>query len=70
MDDTDKPAAADKTIRPWTLSSRADEVLLKLLERIERDIENDRMFDQNPHVQAYEALCRAEAARTGIGARR
>jgi hypothetical protein len=70
MDDTNKPADSANTADPWALSRRADEVLLKLLDRIERDIDSDRMVCQNPHVEAYEALCRAEAERTGIGARR
>ena len=63
MDDTNKSADSAEQIDRWTVSRRIDEVLLKLLERIERDIESDRLMCQSPRVEAYEALCRAENAR-------
>jgi hypothetical protein len=42
---------------------RADEILLQLLDGLERDIKGGTL--PSPHLAAYEALCRAEATRLG-----
>jgi hypothetical protein len=46
------------------IGKRAREVMLKLLGAIEQVV--DRGLAPNEHVDAYEALCRAEATRSHI----
>ena len=52
MDDTSKK-----------ITDRANEILLKLLDGIENDIQHLR--SESVNLRAYEGLCRAEAARRG-----
>jgi hypothetical protein len=47
------------------ITDRANALKLKLLDAIERDIASGGGALPGPHVAAYEALCRAEAARRG-----
>lgn len=51
------------TADPFAVEHRTDEVLLKLLDGIERDITDGRL--PGPHVEAFEALCRSGRARSG-----
>jgi hypothetical protein len=42
------------------IEKRAEKILIKLLDRIEKLIDSDKLSP----VEAYEALCRAEASRS------
>jgi hypothetical protein len=60
----DSAAAANPEVSPSeAICNRASEVMLKLLDGIERNIADGVM--PSPHLEAYEALCRAESARRG-----
>ena len=58
----DRSGRMDKT-DIFQISIRADGILLKLLDGIERDIADGKL--PSTHLKAYEALCRAEASRSG-----
>jgi hypothetical protein len=58
---TESSSAATPESLAQQLGRRADQVMLKLLDKIER-LAEDKGVD---HLGVYEALCRAEAARRG-----
>jgi hypothetical protein len=63
MDDsTANPASAPTDT--WQIPRRVGELMLKLLDGIERDINDGKL--PSPHLEAYEALCRAEKTRLGL----
>ncbi|HEX8112074.1 MAG TPA: hypothetical protein VF516_30285 [Kofleriaceae bacterium] len=56
-------AASKAPADPFVVEHRTDEILLKLLDGIERDVTDDKL--PSPRVEAFEALCRAVRARSG-----
>jgi hypothetical protein len=58
-DSATDPSAAP--VNASKVAERADEVLLKLLDGIEKLLDDGAL----PVVETYEALCRAERARSG-----
>jgi hypothetical protein len=58
----DSATAAEPANPSEVIYRRVGEVMLKLLDGIERNIA-DKVLP-SPHMEAYEALCRAEAVRT------
>lgn len=63
MNDIATKLATDDLKDPWAVSNRAEQILLKLLDGIDNDIKNGTL--PSPHMETYEALCRAERARSG-----
>lgn len=56
-------AASQAHDDPFVVEHRTDEILLKLLDGIERDVTDGKL--PSPYVEAFEAMCRAGRARSG-----